>query len=63
MEAVNENVMRKLAKIKALKESAESIGSEGEAMAAAAMLNELLMRHKLEMTDIQVGAGNQGRAC
>lgn len=53
MEAVNENVMRKLAKIKALKESAESIGSEGEAMAAAAMLNELLVRHKLEMTDIQ----------
>lgn len=53
METVNENVMRKLAKIKALKESAESIGSEGEAMAAAAMLNELLLRHKLEMTDIQ----------
>jgi hypothetical protein len=53
MEQVSENVMRKLAKIKALKESAEQIGSEGEAMAAAALLNELLVKHKLEMTDIE----------
>jgi hypothetical protein len=53
MEQVSDNVMRKLAKIKALKESAEQIGSEGEAMAAAALLNELLIRHKLEMTDIE----------
>lgn len=52
MDQVSEGVMRKLAKIKALKESAEAIGSEGEAMAAAAMLNELLMKHKLEISDI-----------
>lgn len=50
METVNENVMRKLAKIKAL---ADNAGTEGEAMAAATMLNELLMKHKLEMSDIQ----------
>ena len=50
METVNENVMRKLAKIKAL---ADNAGTEGEAMAAANMLNELLMKHKLGMSDIQ----------
>jgi hypothetical protein len=53
MTAVNEKVIAKLAKIKAHQKSAESIGSEAEAMHFARMLNELLMKHNLEMTDIE----------
>lgn len=47
MEQVSEGVMRKLSKIKAL---ADNAGTEGEATAAATLLNELLMEHKLDMT-------------
>jgi hypothetical protein len=50
---MNDSIMRKLGKIKAHQESAEKIGSEAEAQAFAAMLNNLLLKHKLEMSDIE----------
>src|SRR6185369_253362 len=48
-----EKILDKLGKIKAHMESAQEIGNEAEAQAFAAMLQNLLMKHKLEMTDIQ----------
>jgi hypothetical protein len=48
-----EKILDKLGKIKAHMESAQEIGNEAEAQAFAAMLQSLLLKHKLEMTDIQ----------
>lgn len=53
MEQVNENVMRKLGKIKAHMESAKQIGSEAEAQAFATMLNQMLLKHNMDMSEIQ----------
>jgi hypothetical protein len=53
MTQVSEKVIAKLAKIRAHQESAAAIGSEEEAKHFARMLQELLMRHKLEMSDIE----------
>jgi hypothetical protein len=49
----DEKILEKLGKIKAHMESAKEIGNEKEAEAFASMLNNMLARHKLEMTDIQ----------
>lgn len=49
-----EKIIDKLLKIKAHAESAAKIGSEAEAEAFAAMLQQLLMKHKIEMTDLEV---------
>lgn len=48
-----EKILEKLGKLKAHMESAQEIGNEQEAQAFAAMLQNLLAKHKLEMTDIQ----------
>jgi len=48
-----DKILDKLGKIKAHMESAQEIGNEAEAQAFAAMLQTLLAKHKLEMTDIQ----------
>ncbi len=50
---VQEKILEKLGKIKAHMESAKEIGNEAEAQAFAGMLQQLLLKHKLEMTDIQ----------
>src|SRR5580765_1386059 len=49
----DEKILEKLGKIKAHMESAQEIGSEAEAQAFATMLQNMLLKHKLEMTDIQ----------
>jgi hypothetical protein len=51
-----EKILDKLAKIKAMSESAKAIGNEAEAQAFAAMLQQLLLKHKLDMTDVQYAA-------
>jgi len=51
-----EKIIEKLAKIKAHAESAKAIGKEEEAKAFAAMLQNLLLKHKLEMTDVEYAA-------
>jgi len=48
----HEKILEKLAKIKAHQESAAKIGSEAEAQAFAEMLQKLLLKHKLAMSDI-----------
>lgn len=48
-----DTVLEKLGKIKAHMESAKQIGNEAEAQAFAEMLQKLLLKHKLEMTDIE----------
>lgn len=50
---MSEKVIAKLAKIRNHAESAKAIGSEAEALHFANMLNELLMKHNLEMSDIE----------
>lgn len=52
----DEKILEKLAKIKAHADSAKQIGNEAEAQAFAAMLQSLLLKHKLEMTDVQYAA-------
>jgi 1,6-anhydro-N-acetylmuramate kinase len=54
-----EKILEKLGKIKAHMESAQEIGNEAEAQAFASMLQNLLTKHKLEMTDITP----RGRTC
>ena len=49
-----EKILDKLIKIKAHAESAAKIGSEAEAEAFAAMLQQLLLRHKIDMTDLEI---------
>ncbi len=48
-----EKIIDKIAKLKAHAESAEKIGSEAEAQAFAEMMQRLLLKHKLSLTDIQ----------
>jgi len=48
-----EKVLDRLQKIKAHQESAEKIGSVEEAQAFAEMLQRLLLKHNLEMTDLE----------
>lgn len=47
-----EAILEKLAKIKRHADSAKEIGNEAEAQAFATMLQNLLLKHKLEMSDI-----------
>jgi bifunctional DNA-binding transcriptional regulator/antitoxin component of YhaV-PrlF toxin-antitoxin module len=51
-----DKIIEKLAKIKAHAESAKAIGNEEEAKAFAAMLQNLLLKHKLGMTDVEYAA-------
>lgn len=51
-----EKIIDKLNKIRKHAESAKEIGNEAEAQAFAAMLQNLLAKYKLEMTDIQYAA-------
>lgn len=46
-------ILDKIRKLKAHADSAAAIGSEAEAQAFAQMVNALLNKHRLEMTDIQ----------
>lgn len=46
-------ILEKLGKIKRHMESAADIGNEDEAAAFAAMLQNLLMKHKLDMSDVE----------
>lgn len=54
-----EKIIEKLSKIKNHMESAQQIGNEQEAQAFAAMLQNLLLKHKLEMTDIEYASSMQ----
>lgn len=47
-----DKLLDKLKKIKAHAESADKIGNEAEAEAFAAMLQRLMLRHKIDMTDL-----------
>src|SRR4051812_11592634 len=47
-----EKIVEKLAKIKAHADSAKAIGNEQEAQAFAGMLQQMLLKHKLEMSDL-----------
>ena len=47
-----EKILDKLGKIKAMAESAKAIGNEAEAQAFAAMLQQLLLKHKLDLSDV-----------
>lgn len=49
---MNDKLIEKLAKIKRQAEGAKAIGSEHEAEAFAQMLQNLLLQHKLEMSDL-----------
>jgi hypothetical protein len=51
-----EKILDKLQKIKNMAEGAKAIGNEAEAQAFAAMLQQLMLKHKLSMTDIQYAA-------
>jgi len=51
-----EKILDKLKKLKAHAESAEKIGNTEEAEAFASMLNRLLLKHKLELTDVEFAA-------
>tara|TARA_R110000824_G_scaffold53732_2_gene148494 strand:- start:7779 stop:8540 length:762 start_codon:yes stop_codon:yes gene_type:complete len=48
-----EKLLDKLAKIQAHAESAKKIGSEAEAEAFAAMLQQLMLKHKIAMSEVQ----------
>ena len=49
-----EKILEKLQKIKAHAESAEKIGSQAEAEAFAAMFQQLLLKHKISATEVEV---------
>ena len=51
--AQDEKLIDKLKKIKAHADSAEKIGNEEEAYAFAAMLQKLLAKHNLDMSQIE----------
>ena len=53
MSPEREKVVDRLQKIKAMADSAQTIGSEAEAQAFAEMLQKMLLAHKLEMSDIE----------
>lgn len=46
-------ILEKIAKLKAHAESAKNIGSEAEAEAFATMMQTLLIKHKLSLTDLE----------
>jgi len=48
-----QKIIEKIAKIKAHAESAETIGNEAEALAFSEMMQRLLLKHKLSMTDLE----------
>ena len=48
-----EKILEKLGKLKNMADGAAAIGNEQEAQAFAAMLQNLLAKHKLEMTDVE----------
>ncbi len=50
---MTEKIIDKIRKLHAHAQSAEKIGSEAEAQAFAQMVNQLLNKHRLELTDIQ----------
>ncbi len=50
---MDEKILEKLAKIKAHADSAEKIGSTEEAQTFAEMLQRLLLKHNLDMSDIE----------
>lgn len=52
METKKEKILEKLRKLMNLKESAETLGNEGEANAAAARITHLLMEYNLSEDDI-----------
>jgi len=56
MENGKEKILDRLQKLKAHQESAEKIGSVEEAQAFAEMLQRLLLKHNLEMTDLEFEA-------
>jgi len=56
MENGKEKILDRLQKIKAHADSAEKIGSVEEAQAFAEMLQRLLLKHNLEMTDLEFEA-------
>ena len=58
----NEKILDKLGKIKAHMESAAEIGNVAEAQVFGVMLQNLLAKHKLEMTDITYNCHKLGRA-
>ncbi len=47
-------IMSKIKKLKAMYEGAKKIGSEGEAQAAAALLNKLLLQYNLSMDELDL---------
>jgi hypothetical protein len=49
-------VLERIGKLKAHMDSAKDLNNEAEAQAFASMIQQLLMKHKLEMTDIQYTA-------
>jgi hypothetical protein len=49
----DEKVLDRIRKLKAHADSAEKIGSQAEAEAFAEMIQRLLLKHKIEMTDIE----------
>lgn len=53
---IDNKILDKIGKIKAMSESAAAIGNEAEAQAFATMMQNLLAKHKLEMTDIEYTA-------
>ena len=51
---IKDKILDKLAKIQAHAESAAEIGNEAEAQAFATMLQQLCLKHKIAMTDIEL---------
>lgn len=49
-----DKIMSKIKKLKALYEGAKKIGSEGEAQAAAAVLNKLLLQYNLSIDEVDL---------
>ena len=50
----NQKILDKISKLKAHAESAAKIGSEAEAQAFATMIQQLLLKYKLSMTDVEL---------
>jgi hypothetical protein len=52
----NQTILDKLSKLKAHAESAKDIGNEAEAQAFAAMMQRIMLKHEISMTDIEAAA-------
>ena len=57
--AVDQDVLDKLAKLKAKADSCKKMGSENEAMAFAKKLRELLVHHDIQMHELENATGNK----